>query len=61
MPELKPCPFCGKKDKRLIIGENFLGEYRVEHFCTFTILGRKFYRSEENAIDEWNRRTNRDQ
>ena len=54
--ELKPCPFCGEKRKRNLIGNNFMGEYRAEHFCKcFTILG-KFYKTEQQAIEAWNRR-----
>ena len=57
--KLKPCPFCGEKRKSRIIHQNFSGEYRVEHFCEhFTILGREFFRTEEAAIEAWNRRVN---
>lgn len=54
--ELKPCPFCKEKRQKMIISKNFLGEYRVEHFCVFTILGRTYHRKIEDAIAEWNRR-----
>lgn len=55
--KLKPCPFCGKYGKRSIIGHNFLNEYRVEHICRdFSVLGRKWHKSEEKAISEWNSR-----
>lgn len=56
MEELKPCPFCGCNRKTKIIAKNFIGEHRVEHFCRFTILSRKFHKSEEEAIKEWNSR-----
>lgn len=56
MEKLMPCPFCGCENKNKIIGKNFIGEYRVEHFCKFTILSRKFHKSEKEAINEWNSR-----
>ncbi len=55
--ELKPCPFCGEKRKSRLIGKRFTGEYRVEHFCEYiTLLGRKLYKTEQEAIEAWNRR-----
>lgn len=58
--ELKPCPFCGEKRQKMIINKTLMGEYRVEHFCVFTILSRKFHRKIEDAIDEWNSRANKE-
>ena len=56
MEKIKPCPFCGCERKNKIIGTNYIGEYRTEHFCKFTILGRKFHKGEGEAIKEWNSR-----
>lgn len=58
--KLKPCPFCGEKRKRNLIVKNFIYEYRVEHFCkNFSILGA-FYKTEQEAIEAWNRRVSDD-
>ncbi|MBR2132262.1 MAG: Lar family restriction alleviation protein [Oscillospiraceae bacterium] len=56
---LKPCPFCGEKRKSRLIGKSLMNEYRPEHFCeAISLLGRKFYRTEQEAIVAWNRRVN---
>ena len=55
-PLIKGCPFCGEKRIRNLIAQNLTGEYRVEHFCNnFSILG-KFCKTEQEAIEAWNRR-----
>ena len=57
MADLKPCPFCGRTDKRNIIEKTLLGEYRVGHTCKcLYVLGRKFYKTEAQAIEAWNTR-----
>lgn len=54
----EPCPWCGTTDKRKIIGRVMRGaKLRVEHFCgPLSILGRQLFDTEEEVIDEWNRR-----
>ena len=58
MSELKPCPFCGEKDVRIVehtkIGEIYVPKgYYVNCLC-----GARFYSfsDKQKAIEAWNRR-----
>ena len=54
MPELKPCPFCGGPAQ---IKEAFPESYIV-HCVLCECMFARFFKSEDAARDEWNRRAN---
>lgn len=65
MQELKPCPFCGRKPSRVrehYVVYTTLIYYSVECKAPNTKCKVKpktgFFKSEEEAIDAWNRRAN---
>ena len=55
MDELKACPFCGgsARDINQVIGHIIL--------CRFCDARTGFYRTEEEAIEAWNRRVSDDE
>lgn len=54
----EPCPWCGTTEKRKIIGRVMHGKkLRVEHYCRVaSILGRQLFDTEDEVIEEWNKR-----
>lgn len=56
MTELKPCPFCGSKHIRFKRGSNAGVWLQCENCFTEINL----YRTEEEAIEAWNRRVTDD-
>ena len=63
MAELKPCPFCGRKPSKVREHKAPTGRcvfYTVECKAPFSNCGVKpkteFFRTEEAAIEAWNRR-----
>ena len=56
MPELKTCPFCGGKAQ---IKEAFPGSYIV-HCVLCECMFASFFKDEDTARAEWNRRVNDD-
>ena len=59
MPELKPCPFCGKKAIFIKLeygdGDAYYG-FTCEHWRCPVCRVLPNYGSEEEAIEAWNRR-----
>ena len=55
MTELKPCPFCGSK--HICIKKTNVGTWLQCERCFVEI---NLYRTEEEAIDAWNRRAEDD-
>lgn len=56
--KLKPCPFCGEKDVRLI-EHALLGQGNKEYYVN-CLCGARFYsfRYKKQAMDAWNKRAN---
>lgn len=57
MTELKPCPFCGYKGIEILADENEYLHYRYFSQCQRCGAGAKRGHTKEDAIKEWNRRT----
>ena len=55
MAELKPCPFCGKKDVRLGGIDNKV-RFAIWVECKNCECQGPVYFTQEQAIDAWNRR-----
>ena len=47
--KLKPCPFCGSNDVKVVSGMNFVACYECES-------DSGVYDSKEEAVKAWNRR-----
>lgn len=59
MPELKPCPFCG--DEAIYITTAIKAGNIVKEFYSISCLGcnaeiYKYCKTEEEAVEAWNRR-----
>lgn len=50
LPELKPCPFCGKSGAQVVPGG---GYHKVKCPCGITVSG---YTTARQAIEVWNQR-----
>ena len=56
MAELKPCPFCGGKGYVHSSGNYWSKEYFKVVCPKNCCMQSKYYETEEEAIDAWNRR-----
>jgi len=54
--KLKPCPFCGSKEVRVICYDKYVATYRVECSKCWAHSATKVCR--EDTIELWNRRAN---
>lgn len=63
MDAMKPCPFCGNKDieietEKFLTSLQFDGIYKEEYWYRATcVCMTKYYRTEEEAIAEWNKKS----
>lgn len=59
MAELKPCPFCGRK-AILAKYQEIDGEHAYQVYCPDAVIQihTKWFHTEKEAIEAWNRRKN---
>lgn len=56
MEELKPCPFCNGKSEIIDTGNHYPRTFYRIVCCSSCAVQGKFYDTEEEAIEAWNRR-----
>lgn len=62
MIELKSCPFCGRK-AILAKYQEIDGEHAYQVYCPDTVIRihTKWFHTEKEAIEAWNRRKNKNE
>ena len=53
MEKLKPCPYCGNEDVKLMRMSNYYGVVCENYFCDR--ITERYFNTEEQAVREWDK------